>query len=102
MYIIPANSKKGILIANIFRISDLVLFLVGAVITIILLVAIPKTSILLLMIKLAPIVVCGVLVMPIPYYHNVLVFLIEFINYRVSTKIYIWKGWCVKDEYKES
>ena len=95
-YLIPANSKKGQLIFNVFRWIDLVIVIVGAIITLILLFAIPGQTILALFIKLLPIGICVLLVMPIPYYHNVLVFLQEFYIYCTSQKRFLWRGWCAK------
>ena len=56
MYLIPANSKKGQLIFNMFRPIDLIIFSIGACITLILMFAIQTTNMVALIIKLAPIV----------------------------------------------
>ena len=71
-YLIPANSKKSQLIFNVFRIIDLIILLTGAVITTILMFVFKGDSIKELMIKLAPVGICLFLVMPLPFYHNVL------------------------------
>ena len=55
MYLIPANSKKGQLIFNMFRPIDLIIFAVGACTTLILMFAIQATTMFALIIKLAPI-----------------------------------------------
>ncbi len=93
-YLIPANAKKGQLIFNMFRWIDLILLLVGAFMTLILVFAIKKDTILLMALKLLPIGVAVLLVMPVPYYHNVLVFLTEMFKYFTSQNIFKWKGWC--------
>ena len=49
--------------------------------------------------KLLPALVTGMLVMPVPNYHNVLGFLSSLTRYLNSRKQYYWKGWCVKDVY---
>ncbi len=97
-YLIPANSKKGQLIFNVFRWIDLVILLIGAFVTFILLFVIPGQSIPALFIKLLPIGVCVLLVMPVPYYHNVLVFLQElYLYYSIKNpKKLLWRGWCSK------
>lgn len=94
LYLIPANTKKSLLIFNAFRTFDLILFGSGALLTLILLFALPGDTILTLIIKLAPASITGLLVMPVPHYHNVLVFIIELYNFYMNKRIYLWKGWC--------
>lgn len=96
-YLIPANSKKGQLIFNIFRPIDLGVLLIGAALTLVFMLALPGDELWLLVIKLLPIGISALLVMPIPYYHNGLVFLTEMYIFFSSQKIYYWKGWCAKD-----
>ena len=93
-YLIPANSKKGQLIFNLFRGIDLGVLAIGAVVTFLLIVLIGGDSLLMLVIKLLPLGISILLVMPVAYYHNVLVFLQEMYKYLVSQKEYRWKGWC--------
>ena len=100
-YLIPANSKKGQLIFNIFRWVDLLIALVGGVFTLVLMFALPGDALWLLVIKLLPLGFALLLVLPIPYYHNVLVFLEELINFLMNPRVYRWKGWCVRSEFKE-
>ena len=96
-YLIPANSKKGQLIFNIFRWVDLIIALVGGIITLALMFAISGDGLLVVFVKLLPVGVALLLVLPVPYYHNVLVLLQEVVNYLFNQKEYHWKGWCVKD-----
>ena len=100
-YLIPANSKKGQLIFNIFRWVDLLIALVGGLFTLVLMFALPGDALWLLVIKLLPLGFALLLVLPIPYYHNVLVFLEELINFLMNPRVYRWKGWCVRSEFKE-
>ena len=58
MYIIPANSKNGRLIFNIFRGIDLVVFLAGLGVSLLFFVAIDSTSTLALILKLGPVCIC--------------------------------------------
>lgn len=102
MYLIPANSKKGQLIFNMFRPIDLIIFAIGASMTLILMFAIQATTMFALIIKLAPIVVTALLVMPLPNYHNVMMFLKDVIDFYSNRRIYVWKGWCVMNEYSEN
>jgi hypothetical protein len=101
MYLIPANSKKSMLIFGVFREIDLILFGTGVFITLILLFALPGDSITELLIKLAPVAISGFLVMPLPFYHNILVFIIEIYSFFMNRRVYLWKGWCASDGAKE-
>ena len=99
LYMIPANSKKSQLIFSIFTVADLILFGTGILLTIILLIVVQVDSIYTMILKILPAVVTGILVMPIPNYHNVLGFFKSMFSFLSSNKQYYWKGWCVKDVY---
>jgi len=101
VYLIPANSKKGQLIFNIFRLFDLMLLLAGAALTLILMFAISGDKISIFFIKLLPLGIAILLVMPMPYYHNILVFLQEAVLHITSQRQYSWKGWCAADGVNE-
>ena len=95
MYIIPANSKKSQLIFNVFRPIDLFgILLPGALLTVVFLFVFPGDSISAIIIKLAPVSLALFLVMPIPFYHNVLVYFREVYIYFSSQRRYYWRGWC--------
>lgn len=97
MYIIPANSKKSQLIFNVFRPIDLFgILLPGALLTVVFLFVFPGDSISAIVIKLAPVSLALFLVMPIPFYHNVLVYLRELYLYFSSQRRYYWRGWCAR------
>lgn len=98
-YLIPANANRGRLILGYFRPIDLIIFVVGLSITLVLLLIFQNymdntvVAILLLM----PVLISLLLVLPIPYQHNVLVLLGAIYNfYFVNRQRYIWKGWCAK------
>lgn len=98
-YLIPANSNRGKLILGFFRGIDLAIFGTGAAITFILLLAFQgmMTNWVVAIGVIAPVAVTGFLVIPIPYQHNVLVFLTNVYNYFfVNRQKYYWKGWCNK------
>lgn len=96
-YLIPANTKKGQLILGMFRKIDLIIFGIGIFITLILLIAMPLPSIWMTILILMPAAICGFLVVPIPYYHNMLIVLTELYDYLTTNQKYEWKGWCYKD-----
>ena len=94
-YLIPANSKKGQLIFNVFRPIDLVIVLIGATITLIMMFAIPGDAIWAIVIKLLPITISLLLVVPVANYHNVLLFLQEVLLFYTDIyRVKKWKGWC--------
>lgn len=93
-YLIPANSKKSQLIFNVFRLIDLIILITGACITLILMFVFKGDSLTELAIKLAPVGIALFLVMPIPFYHNVLVFMQEMYTYYANPTQYYWRGWC--------
>ncbi len=97
-YLIPANSKKSQLILGFFTGVDLILFGSGVGVTLILLLVIQSTNVGIMLLILAPALITGFLVMPIPYYHNVLQFIVNVYTYLSSRKRYYWKGWCYNVE----
>ena len=99
-YLIPANAKKGSLIFSIFRPMDLIILVIGLVITIIWLIAIDTTDILQVVIACLPLAITVLLVIPIPNHHNVLVAIISIIEYYKNPRYYKWKGWCIHEQDK--
>lgn len=93
-YLIPANAKKGALIFNVFNVSDLILFLIGIGITLILLPIVGTDDLVATAIVLAPGLICSFLVLPIPNYHNVITFLTSMFSFLINQRIFLWKGWC--------
>ena len=101
-FLIPANTKKSMLIFGVFTTFDLILFSVGIGVTILLLLIVSPSSLLTACIDLAPAVICSFFVLPIPNYHNIRVVIQELYRFYTTRQRFIWKGWCVKDEYGES
>ena len=98
MYLIPANSKRSMLIFGMFYTFDLILVGTGIGITLLLLMILPLDSLIVSIIAIAPGLITGLLVFPIPNYHNTLTVLIEVWEFFTTRQKYIWKGWCVLDE----
>ena len=92
-YLIPANSKKSQLILGFFTPMDLMLFGSGVGLTLILLIIIQSASIGLMMLILAPALITGFLVLPVPHYHNVLQFIINIYTFYSEQRKYLWRGW---------
>ena len=102
-YLIPSNTKQGELIFGVFRPFDLILLGSGILVTVLLLLIIPLTSVPSTLVALGPGLICTALVLPIPNYHNVLVIATEAIIFLTSRQKYIWKGWCaISDEKKQN
>ena len=99
-YLIPANTKRGQLILGLFRPFDLILFGCGILVTIILLAVMPLSSTIVTIFILSPAIITGFLVMPVPYYHNMLNIIIEMYEFLTNRQTYSWKGWCYKDVKK--
>ena len=100
-YLVPSNSKKGNLILNMFRPFDLIMFCVGAGVSLFMLMIMPSDSTIGILIACLPVAVTGLLVVPIPNYHNVLC-AIQSIFKFFSEKMkgnYVWKGWCFYEKF---
>ncbi len=100
-FLIPANTKSGKLILGIFRPFDLILFLTGVFITVIFLAIMPLSSTFVTILVLLPAAFCGFLVIPIPYYHNILNVIVETYQFYTNQRTYIWKGWCARSEKED-
>lgn len=93
-YLIPANTKSGRLILGIFKPFDLILFGTGIIITVLFMTIMPLESTLVTVIIMLPALITGFLVIPIPYYHNMLSVILELIEFLTNQRNYKWKGWC--------
>ena len=101
-FLIPANSKKSLLIFGLFTSYDLILFASGVGITILLLLLVNPTTLVGAAIDLAPAVITGFLVLPIPNYHNSRTLIKEIYTFYTNRQRFIWKGWCVANELENS
>ena len=99
-YLIPANTKKGQLILGLFRPFDLILFGSGVLISILLLSFLPLGDVWITILALAPGLITGFLVLPVPYYHNMLNIIVELYEFITNRQTYKWKGWCWRDGKK--
>ena len=93
-FLIPANTKKSMLIFGLFTKFDLVLFLIGIGITLLLLVILPLEEITVAIIALLPALITGFLVMPVPNYYNMRTLLMSAIGFYINQRKFKWKGWC--------
>ena len=100
-YLIPANAKKGTLIFNVFRPVDLGIFASGVGVTLLLLAILPTTSLVATIIAIMPALICGMLVFPVPNYHNILCALTSIYKFYTERRNYVWKGWCFYEQFKD-
>ncbi len=100
-FLIPANSKKSMLIFGVFDMFDLILFASGIGISLILLLIISPSSLLGAIIDVTPALVCGFLVLPIPNYRNTRILIREAYRFYTRREKFVWKGWCVASGTRE-
>ena len=94
-YLIPANSKRSMLILGLFEPIDILIFSVGAVITFALILIIEAETMKSLIIILTPALISIAMVMPIPNHRNLWQFTANVYAYLTSRKVYRWRGWCM-------
>ena len=85
-YLIPANSKKSMMIFGLFYPFDLILFSTGLGATLLLLVILPVAEMVYSIIAITPVLITAFLVFPIPNYHNVLTVIINAITFNEKIK----------------
>jgi len=95
-YLIPANTKNGTLIFNLFRPIDLIIFGIGAGTSLLCFILGFGNDMLSTIVIFSPAVITGMLVTKIPNYHNILVVISEAIMFVAGRQRYIWKGWCYR------
>ena len=100
-YLIPANSKKSMLIFGLFNGFDLIVLAIGIVITIILLLTLNLSDIGPTVLAVTPGAIAIILVFPVAHYHNVMTIIISIYRFFTSREKFIWRGWCFSEEFKE-
>lgn len=95
-FLIPANSKKSMLIFSFFNVTDLIIFGSGCVLTFIFLFIFNNNTIENGIIILLPVIITGILVMPVPNQHNVRTFIGNVYSYFSNRRTYFWRGWCMR------
>lgn len=98
-YLVPANTKKGTLILNMFRPIDLIMFGVGAGVTLLLFMIIDTNNTIGVLLACLPLGITGLLVVPIPNYHNVLCAMQSIIGFFAERRNYFWRGWCFYEKF---
>lgn len=96
-YLIPANSKKSQLILGIFNTVDLIVFLSGVGLSVILLLCIKSNNLVVMLGLASPAIIAAFLIAPLPNYHNVMTLIGNIYKFFTGRKKYYWKGWCVRN-----
>ena len=96
-FLIPANSKKSMLIFGVFNHFDLYLLLGCLGVSLLLLLTLDISSLPLGLLSITPGLVGSFLVFPIPNYHNVITIIKEIYIFYTTRQKFVWKGWCFKD-----
>lgn len=103
MYLVPANTKKSTLIMGFMRPIDLIIAGVGLAITIATLLIVSNSdNTLVMFLACLPAIIAGLLILPIPNYHNTRVAIQSILRYYRERRNYVWKGWCIYDEFKDN
>lgn len=93
-YLIPANTKKSLLIFGVFNTTDMIIFGVGLGVSILLMMFMPVEKFVMAVMAISPALITGLLVFPIPNYHNVRTVIKNAWIFHTTRQKYIWKGWC--------
>ena len=101
-YLVPANTKKSILIVGLFRKIDLLVIGIGLGVTLVFALVFPLNTFGEVITTLIPLLVTITLVSPMPNYHNIMQFLVNIYNFFTKRRIYLWKGWSYKLDGNES
>lgn len=95
-YLIPANSKKSMLILGFFNLTDLIIFGTCCIITFLLLFILDTTSLKQAILIITPAIIGAFLVLPVPNHHNIRTFIGNIYHYFTNRRSYYWRGWCIK------
>ena len=93
-YLIPANSKKSILIFGLFNGIDIWIAAIGVGLSLLLMAFLHVESFLFAVISILPGFIAAFLVFPIPNYHNVRTVIRNAWEFYTTRQKYVWKGWC--------
>jgi len=100
--LVPANTKRSTLILGMYRpLPDLAILVSGTIITIVLLLIFNNAGSLIMVLSCIPMILGAFLTMPLPNYHNVLCALQSILNFYQGRRNFIWRGWCMKNEFKD-
>ena len=94
-YLIPANTKRSMLIFGLFKPIDVIIFLIGVVATVMLVFIVGTETMTQVIVALTPLLVTTLMVSPIPNHRNFWTFTVNVYTYFTSQRKYRWRGWCM-------
>ena len=100
--LVPANTKRSTLILGMYRpLPDLIILIAGTIMTIGLLIAFNDAGTFVMILSCLPMLTGALLTAPLPNYHNVLCVIQSILSFYDGRRNFIWKGWCMKNEFKD-
>ena len=93
-YLIPANSKRSMLIFGIFRPIDLGIFITGGVLTFIMIFVNNPQDLTDVFIDLIPLLVGSIMITPVPNQMNIWSFTVNVYSFLIHQRNFRWRGWC--------
>lgn len=101
-YLIPANSKRSMLILGLFSPIDLAIFCTGAGLTVILMLSMHAGTIQDIFMILTPLFISTAMVLPVPNHRNMWQLTANVYHYLSNRRTYFWRGWCMTNEENEN
>lgn len=94
-FLIPANSKRSMLVFGLFTPIDLIIIGIGGTITGLLMLIINAETLQDIGIILTPVLIAGAMVAPVPNHRNVWNLTANIYNFYARRRTYYWRGWCM-------
>ena len=94
-YLIPANTKKSMLLFGLFTTTDLIIFGSTMGVTLLLLMVLNISSLPIGLLAITPGLIGSFLVFPVPNYHNMITIIKNVYIFYTTRQKFVWKGWCV-------
>ena len=94
-YLIPANSKRSMLILGLFTTIDLIIVGIGAGLSGILFLIINAETLKDIFTILTPALITIFMVLPVPNHRNVWNMTANIYHFLANRRTYYWKGWCI-------
>lgn len=101
-YLIPANSKRSMLIFSLFRPIDLTIFIIGCIGTFALIFINTPQDMADIFVDLLPLIIATVMITPVPNQMNIWSFTVNVYSFLVHQRNYRWRGWCKSYEREET
>lgn len=94
-YLIPANTKKSMLLFGLFTTTDLIIFGSTMGVTLLLLLILNISTLPIGLLAITPGLIGAFLVFPVPNYHNMLTIIKNVYVFYTTRQKFVWKGWCI-------